>query len=50
MKITRFAEHHPYWFVAILEIVVIVVYLTAGTIAHFLNSLTWVSMVSPTSV
>jgi membrane protease YdiL (CAAX protease family) len=37
MKITRFAEHHPYWFVAILEIVVIVVYLTAGTIAHFLK-------------
>jgi membrane protease YdiL (CAAX protease family) len=37
MKRTQFAEHHPYWFVAILEIGVIVVYLTAGTIAHFLK-------------
>jgi membrane protease YdiL (CAAX protease family) len=37
MKRNRFAEHHPYWFVAVLEIVVIVVYLAAGTIAHFLN-------------
>ena len=37
MKTTRFAERHPYWFTAILEIVVIVVYLLAGTIAHFLN-------------
>jgi uncharacterized protein len=31
---TRFAERHPYWFVAILEITVIAVYLMAGTIAH----------------
>ncbi len=37
MKRTLFAERHPYWFVAILEIVVIFVYLVAGTIAHFLN-------------
>ena len=37
MKRNRFAERHPYWFVAILEIVVIVVYLIAGTIAHFLK-------------
>jgi membrane protease YdiL (CAAX protease family) len=37
MKRPRFAERHPYWFVAILEIVVIVVYFTAGIIAHFLN-------------
>ncbi|MEI7772709.1 MAG: CPBP family intramembrane glutamic endopeptidase [Chloroflexales bacterium] len=29
----RFVERHPYWFVAILEIIVIVVYLMAGTIA-----------------
>jgi membrane protease YdiL (CAAX protease family) len=37
VKTARFAERHPYWFVAMLEIVVIVVYLIAGTIAHFLN-------------
>jgi membrane protease YdiL (CAAX protease family) len=37
MKRSLFAERHPYWFVTILEIVVIVVYLLAGTIAHFLN-------------
>jgi hypothetical protein len=37
MNRSRFADHHPYWFVIILEIVVIVVYLMAGTIAHFLN-------------
>lgn len=37
MDRTRLAERHPYWFVAILEIVVIVVYLVAGTIAHFLK-------------
>jgi membrane protease YdiL (CAAX protease family) len=37
MKRTRFAERHPYWFVAILEFVVMVVYLMAGVIAHFLN-------------
>jgi membrane protease YdiL (CAAX protease family) len=32
-----FAERHPYWFVAILEAVVILVYLLAGTIAHFMH-------------
>jgi membrane protease YdiL (CAAX protease family) len=30
-----FAERHPYWFVAILELVIILVYLVAGTVAHF---------------
>lgn len=34
MNQPRFAERHPYWFVAILEIIVIAVYLMAGTIAH----------------
>jgi hypothetical protein len=29
----HFVERHPYWFVAILEIIVIAVYLMAGTIA-----------------
>lgn len=37
MKRSLFAERHPYWFVTIMEIVVIFVYLLAGTIAHFLN-------------
>jgi membrane protease YdiL (CAAX protease family) len=37
MNRSLFADRHPYWFVAILEIVVIVVYLMAGTFAHFLN-------------
>jgi hypothetical protein len=36
-KRTRFAEQHPYWFVAILEIVVMVVYFVAGTTAYFLK-------------
>lgn len=31
----RFADRHPYWFVAILEIVVVFVYLVAGTVARF---------------
>ncbi|PDW01342.1 CPBP family intramembrane glutamic endopeptidase [Candidatus Chloroploca asiatica] len=34
MNLPRFVERHPYWFVAILEIIVIVVYLMAGTIAY----------------
>jgi uncharacterized protein len=34
MHLPRFVERHPYWFVAILEIIVIVVYLMAGTIAY----------------
>lgn len=35
--ITRFAELHPYGFVAILEAVVVLVYLLVGTIAYFLR-------------
>jgi len=34
MRLRRFATRHPYWFVAILEIVVIFTYLLAGTIAQ----------------
>ncbi len=30
-----FAQRHPYWFVAILEIVTIAVYLLVGTVAYF---------------
>jgi CAAX protease family protein len=37
MKHSGFPERHPYWFVILLEIVVILIYLLAGTIAHFLN-------------
>jgi uncharacterized protein len=37
MNRSLFADRHPYWFVTILEIVVIAVYLIAGTLAHFLN-------------
>ncbi|MFN2220470.1 MAG: lysostaphin resistance A-like protein [Anaerolineae bacterium] len=37
MKRAPFARRHPYWFVIILEIVVILVYLLAGTAAHFLG-------------
>lgn len=37
MRRSTFAERHPYWFVAILELVVILVYLMAGTAAHFLK-------------
>ncbi len=37
MKRTRYAEQHPYWFTAILLIVVILVYIVAGTIAHFMK-------------
>ena len=32
-----FAERHPYWFVVIMEVVVIFIYLLAGTIAHFMK-------------
>lgn len=35
MKRALFAERHPYWFVAILEIVTIAAYLLVGTVAHF---------------
>jgi CAAX protease family protein len=37
MNRSLFANRHPYWFVTILEMVVIVVYLLVGTFAHFLN-------------
>lgn len=37
MNKSQFAHRHPYWFVAILEGVVILVYLSAGTVAHFMN-------------
>ena len=35
MKRLPFAERHPLWFVALLELAVIVVYLIVGTITHF---------------
>lgn len=34
MKLQQFADRHPYWFVTILEIVVVFVYLLAGTVAQ----------------
>jgi membrane protease YdiL (CAAX protease family) len=37
MNRTLFAERHPYWFTMIMEVLVILVYLVAGTIAHFLG-------------
>jgi membrane protease YdiL (CAAX protease family) len=37
MPRSLFAERRPIWFVALLEIVVILVYLWAGITAHFLN-------------
>lgn len=37
MKLCQFAERHPYWFVAVMELVVVFVYLLAGTFAYFLN-------------
>jgi membrane protease YdiL (CAAX protease family) len=37
MNQVRFAERHPYWFVTALEVVIISIYLLAGTVAHFLN-------------
>jgi membrane protease YdiL (CAAX protease family) len=37
MNNSIFAERHPYWFVAIIEAVVILVYVLAGTIAHLLR-------------
>jgi uncharacterized protein len=37
MNRSKYAERHPYWFVAILEVVVIFVYLLAGTFAHFMH-------------
>ena len=35
MKRTPFADRHPLWFVALLELAVIVTYLLVGTAAHF---------------
>jgi membrane protease YdiL (CAAX protease family) len=37
MNKSSFAERHPYWFTTIIEIVVILVYLLAGTAAHFIG-------------
>jgi membrane protease YdiL (CAAX protease family) len=37
MNRSLFAKRHPYWFVAILEVVVIFVYILAGTVAHFMQ-------------
>jgi membrane protease YdiL (CAAX protease family) len=37
VKRSLFAERHPYLFVTILEVVVVLVYLIAGTVAHFLK-------------
>lgn len=37
VRLTRFAELHPHGFVAILEAVVVLVYLLVGTIAYFLR-------------
>lgn len=37
VRFTHFAELHPYGFVAILEAVVVLVYLLVGTIAYFLK-------------
>ncbi len=36
MERPRFVTRHPYWFVAIWEAIVILVYMLAGTLAHFL--------------
>ena len=35
MKRPPFAERHPLWFVALLELAVVMVYLLVGTGAHF---------------
>jgi hypothetical protein len=35
MKTRGFVERHPFWFVALLEAMVIAVYLVSGTVAHF---------------
>lgn len=37
MRLSHFVERRPYWFVAILEAVVVLVYLLAGTAAYFLK-------------
>jgi uncharacterized protein len=37
VKTPRLVERHPYWFVALLEMMVIAVYLVSGTVAHLLH-------------
>ncbi len=37
MSLARFAERHSYWFTALTEVVVVFVYLVAGTVAHLLG-------------
>lgn len=37
MTQSQFVQRHPFWFVAILQATVILVYLVLGTIAHFTN-------------
>ena len=37
MKLSQYAEWHPYWFVAILEILVLLAYILVGTMAYFLK-------------
>jgi uncharacterized protein len=35
LTLRQFAERHPYWFVAVMELLVVLLYLVAGTVAHF---------------
>ncbi len=37
MKLAQFIERHSYWFLAIMEAVVVIVYLLAGTFAYLLR-------------
>ena len=37
MKLAQFIERHPYRFVAIMEAVVVIIYLLTGTVAYFLG-------------
>jgi len=37
MNRSRFSERHTYWFVVLMEVMVILVYLLAGTVAHFMK-------------
>jgi hypothetical protein len=37
MKRSIFAERHPYWFVVLMELMVIIVYILAGAVAHFMK-------------
>jgi membrane protease YdiL (CAAX protease family) len=38
LKLRQFAERHPYWFVALMELLVVFLYLVAGTVAHFAHA------------